>query len=250
MTVRQAYEYLLIEKRKVKAPSFHLEEFNYILNKSIQEYSNLRYNMFAANQQLSDDLAVLSVDTKAVITGSTVSFNGGAPVPISSGTKYGSDYIKLPLPANYWHSLGVHVTSKNTKTIGCAQSGTTVNRVSKRLTANTANGIINNAYLSPGYNRPYHSFIDGTSINGSDLMVFIGSTSLGVVESVTIDYLKSPKKEELTIIQRDLPNDTSDILEFPDYVCAEIIKVGMKLLLENFSDPRLSTFTPVNTSIN
>jgi hypothetical protein len=39
------------------------------------------------------------------------------------------------------------------------------------------------------------------------------------------------------------------MLEFPDYVCYEIINELVKLLLENASDPRLQTNIPVNQSI-
>lgn len=43
--------------------------------------------------------------------------------------------------------------------------------------------------------------------------------------------------------------DVSQVLEFPDYVCFEIINEFSKLLLENASDPRLSTNYPINQTI-
>ena len=43
--------------------------------------------------------------------------------------------------------------------------------------------------------------------------------------------------------------DNTQVLEFPDYVCYEIINIYVRLLLENASDPRLSTVTPINQSI-
>ena len=39
------------------------------------------------------------------------------------------------------------------------------------------------------------------------------------------------------------------MMEFPDYVCQEIINVLVKLVMENSSDPRLQTHIPVNTTI-
>ena len=43
--------------------------------------------------------------------------------------------------------------------------------------------------------------------------------------------------------------DSSQILEFPDYVCQEITNELVRLLLENGSDPRLQSHIPVNQSI-
>lgn len=59
MTVREVYEAVLVEINKVNAATFSTEEFNYVLNKAILGYTNERYNFFAVNQQLSDDLRVL-----------------------------------------------------------------------------------------------------------------------------------------------------------------------------------------------
>ena len=47
----------------------------------------------------------------------------------------------------------------------------------------------------------------------------------------------------------DLTQDTSQIMEFPDYVCQEIINELAKLLLENAGDPRLQTNLAVNQTI-
>ena len=67
--------------------------------------------------------------------------------------------------------------------------------------------------------------------------------------NVVVDYLKSPQKIRLTQLQIDMVEDTSQILEFPDYVCQEIINELTKLLMENASDPRLQTNLAVNQTI-
>lgn len=74
-------------------------------------------------------------------------------------------------------------------------------------------------------------------------------TSLFELVNVYIDYLKTPQNIRLTQEQLDLTEDTSQIMEFPDYVCQEIINVLVKLVMENSSDPRLQTHIPVNTTI-
>nr|DAK03589.1 MAG TPA: hypothetical protein [Bacteriophage sp.] len=53
----------------------------------------------------------------------------------------------------------------------------------------------------------------------------------------------------MTQTQYELVEDTSQVLEFPDYVCQEIINELVKLLLENASDPRLQTNLAVNQTI-
>ena len=70
-----------------------------------------------------------------------------------------------------------------------------------------------------------------------------------VLSRVYIDYLKSPQFIRLTQEQVDEVIDSSQILEFPDYVCQEITNELVRLLLENGSDPRLQSHIPVNQSI-
>lgn len=59
MTVRTLYDNLLIELNKVEAPSLLLEDFIYFANKSVQQYTNKRYNQYDITQQTTDDLRVL-----------------------------------------------------------------------------------------------------------------------------------------------------------------------------------------------
>ena len=66
---------------------------------------------------------------------------------------------------------------------------------------------------------------------------------------VNIDYLKTPEQIDLTPEQIDTILDFSQTLEFQDYVCYEIINELVKLILENNSDPRLQTHTPINQTI-
>jgi hypothetical protein len=66
---------------------------------------------------------------------------------------------------------------------------------------------------------------------------------------VYIDYLKAPQFIRLTQEQVDKVEDTSQVLEFPDYVCQEIVNELIMLLLENASDPRLQTNIPISKSI-
>lgn len=77
---------------------------------------------------------------------------------------------------------------------------------------------------------------------GTDGTVFVPN-------KIYTDYIKSPKFVELTNDQIDEVVDNSQVLEFPDYVCQEIVNELIKLLMENASDPRLQTNIPVSQSI-
>lgn len=66
---------------------------------------------------------------------------------------------------------------------------------------------------------------------------------------VFVDYIKTPQHIRLTQEQVNLTEDTSQIMEFPDYVCQEIIDELTMLVMENTADPRLQTHIPVTQSI-
>ena len=73
--------------------------------------------------------------------------------------------------------------------------------------------------------------------------------SIFKVKQVYVDYLKAPQFIRLTQEQVDEVADNSQVLEFPDYVCQEIVNELIMLLMENASDPRLQTNIPINQSI-
>lgn len=69
------------------------------------------------------------------------------------------------------------------------------------------------------------------------------------LKKVYVDYLKAPQTILLTQEQMDMTEDTSQIMEFPDYVCHEIINELTNIILENSSDARLQTHIPISTSV-
>lgn len=64
-----------------------------------------------------------------------------------------------------------------------------------------------------------------------------------------IDYIKVPQVIRLTKSQLDYTEDTSQIMEFPDYVCQEIINELVILVMQRDADPRLQTQMAVSQSI-
>lgn len=69
------------------------------------------------------------------------------------------------------------------------------------------------------------------------------------LSNIYVDYLKSPKFVRLTESEVDEVEDNSQIIEFPDYVCQEVVNELVTLLMENSSDPRIQSQIPVNQSI-
>lgn len=244
MTARELYEFALIEVNKLHAPSLMLEDYNYFINKAVQQYSNLIYNKFDINQQSNDDLRVLTATTEL------------------SGTDN-----KYQLPDDYVHLLSCITTISKDNRCPVVNSYTSA---AKRLTFDTYAGIINNYYLKPAQKRPYyilraihdtsHTLRDqikegvvedkyNVSANTikSELEIVCGSGC--TVDKVVIDYIRAPRQIELTYEQIYSEEDNSQVLEFPDYVCFEIINIFTKLLMENASDPRLQTNLAVNQTI-
>lgn len=73
--------------------------------------------------------------------------------------------------------------------------------------------------------------------------------SLFQLVEVQIDYVKCPQFIRLTQEQIDLTEDTSQIMEFPDYVNQEIINELVHLVMERVNDPRLGNNMQMTQSI-
>lgn len=125
--------------------------------------------------------------------------------------------------------------------------------------ANTGNNIINDA--SPSKTVELNVSDVGSAVeraagvrygNVSEVRCEIRygtDNSVFELKSVYIDYIKAPQEIRLTQQQIDRTNDTSQMLEYPDYVCQEIINELVHLVMENISDQRLQTHPIVTQSI-
>ena len=70
-----------------------------------------------------------------------------------------------------------------------------------------------------------------------------------VLDKVYLTYIKAPMYVSMTEEEVLKIADETQVLEFPDYICYEIINLFVKLIMENISDPRLQTNMPVNQTI-
>lgn len=276
MTSRQVLESVLIELNKVQAPSLILEDYNYFINKTVLQYTNKIYNAYDMNQQKSDDIRVLKA---TAVLDATVSTD-------ITGALLDKTY-EVNLPDDYLHILNCLVEYNAEENFKCYNKNNKVHFGAKRLTADAYSQIINNYYMRPSYKNPYF-YINNVNTSNvyptSDNQVDVDYTPLGTeprsenigrispnrygnkskvrmeirygkddslfkLQKVYIDYLKVPQFIRLTQDQIDEVGDNSQILEFPDYVCQELINDLVKLLMENASDPRLQTNIPVNQTI-
>lgn len=335
MTSRQAYENLLIELSKVGAPSLLLNDFNYFINKAIQQYTNKQYNIYDISQQTTDNLRVLKTTSK-----------------INTHQVNGAIYEAF-LPLDYMHILNCICEYKLKGKFKCYNEGDIVQFAAKRLTADSWSIILSDYYNRPQPKNPYYyinnvnkrnslptnpinddilnrntlgtdsnedylhnvsyitkykdsegnikspnkkiSYIDfqteeyknckiiKTSIeqesksnlprtinlknflnnstvereagvrygNPSAIRCEIryGDDSIFELQSIIVEYLKTPQTIKLTQEQINLVQDTSQILEFPDYVCNEIINELTMLVMSNIADPRLTSNVQVTQSI-
>ena len=280
MTARQLFEYALIELNKVQAPSLHLEDYNYFINKVVNQYINKVYNLYEINQQKSDDLRVLKASSVLTPSLQTIYPEQSAGV----GNPLFKTTYEVDLPDDYLHILNCVVEYTVANRFKCYDAGTQVHFGAKRLTSDMFSQIINNYYMRPSYKNPYFYINNVTTspnyptvaTTESDSVIFLPAGSniervedkrygnrskvrmelrygkdntTFVLSRVYIDYLKSPQFIRLTQEQVDEVIDSSQILEFPDYVCQEITNELVRLLLENGSDPRLQSHIPVNQSI-
>lgn len=77
---------------------------------------------------------------------------------------------------------------------------------------------------------------------GTDISIF-------QLSKVLIDYIKVPQFICLTQEQLDYTEDKSQVLEFPDYVCQEILNELVHAIMERGANPRLQTHPVVSQSI-
>lgn len=192
----------------------------------------------------------------------------------------------MVLPDDYLHILNCVVEYEVLRTYKCYNKNDLWSTGAKRLTADMFSQIINNYYMRPSYKNPYYyinnvnisntyntsdnqeaiDYISGVDAVNNSVQRIAGERygnknqvrleirygkddSVFKLSKVYVDYLKAPQFIRLTQEQVDEVADNSQVLEFPDYVCQEIVNELIMLLMENASDPRLQTNIPVNQSI-
>ena len=272
---------------KLEAPSLLLEDYNYFINKAVQQYINLVYAKLEIDQQSTDDIRVLK--TSAILKPVKLSENPTYS-HLANGMFKSSYYVDLP--ADYMHLLNCIVEYKvDVSNFKCYNKGDMVYFAARKLTPDMYTQVLNNAYMRPMYKRPYYylnnintannivtnpsmdtAILDANKENNETPSALVDSNNVPgdrlanpsivrlelrygtddgvfVPNNIYVDYLKSPMYIRLTQEQINSTLDYSQVLEFPDYVCFEIANIFVRLLMENASDPRLQTNMPINSTI-
>ena len=287
MTARELYEYALIELNKLEAPRLLLEDYNYFINKAVQQYINLVYAKLEIDQQSTDDIRVLKAST---ILKPVKLYENPSYSHLANGMFKSSYYVDLP--EDYMHLLNCIVEYKvGVSNFKCYNKGDMVYFAARKLTPDMYTQVLNNAYMRPMYKRPYYyltnintantivtnpsmdtAILDANKENNETPSALVDSNNVPgdrlanpsivrlelrygtddgvfVPNNIYVDYLKSPMYIRLTQEQINSTLDYSQVLEFPDYVCFEIANIFVRLLMENASDPRLQTNIPINNTI-
>ena len=235
MTARDIYEGSLVDLNKAHAPALTVEEFVYKLNKAILAFTNERYNFYAVNQQLSDDLRVLVTEATFALTSANLNtdITGDRCVTVELNV---DDYL---------HLLSCDLVVTNDI------SNLTKKYPVKRLTLDMSGAIALNEYLKPAINRPYHLLLPAdTGQNDSTINVYIGDPVAHITPSaLRVFYLRLP--ELATLTDDDVYNLTTagSTLEWPDYLKNEFVKRVVGYQLEETRDQRASTFPAFNQEI-
>lgn len=248
MTLLKVFEAVLVEINKVKAPSLLLDDFNYFANKAQIQLVNKYYNHFEINQQRNDDLRALK---------NTVILELEAQQQYPDSTLHANTYVTT-LPDDYFHLLNC-IVEYNDLNSNC-ENKKSMHFGASRINSDQYPTAIRNYYLQPSWKRPYY-FINKVVNPGylpSDDKIsteFINRIEIRIGKStekpsrIYVDYLQTPQTLKLTEDQLDEVDDNSQIIQFPEYICYELINEIIKLVLENSSDPRLQTNIPINQSI-
>ena len=236
MNLLKVYEYTLGELNKREAPSILLEDFNYFLNKAIQQYVNKIYNIFELSQQQTDDLRTLKKE---------------GVLPLEKGV--------ADLPGDYRHMLSCIVNYEVKSNFKCFSEGDIVSYGAGRMTTDMQTLIRQNHYFKPTYFRPYYY------ITRDKIIIYADKPTIFNPIGIKIEYLGKPTVLTLTHEHLDLDPYSDDLpvfgtvteesegvkttTEYPDYVQYEIINELVKLVMENASDQRIQTHIGVNQSI-
>lgn len=283
MSLRELYEACLIELQKESAASMLLEDFNHFANKAVQQYINKRYNIYDTSQQVTDDLRALN--TTAILT--PIQITEDDDIQYLNINMEGTFVVEIP--EDYWHILNCvcYYTPNNGKR--CKAKDSIKRAKATKLTADMVNEVMDNYWNKPSISKPYYYLhhinrqvskptdnvssaigsIQNTGIDGaptlgkrnadknanerygnaSKVLLEIRCGRDSGLQKVMIDYLKTPQHLKLIPEQLDSVQDTSQILEFPDYVCQEILNELVHIVMENNSDQRIQTHPVVSQSI-
>lgn len=267
MTEKELYKKVLIEIDKVKTANLLLEEHNHYANKAMNDWVKRNYPLYDKNQQATDDLQVLKgIVTYDILTTTptltaTMRRNLDTSTDVVVVGQRTSDGVTFQMPDDYYHLLKANIEFRAKQSFKCYSPTKNTVRTCHRLTDDKS--IETNVYLRPDYNNNYIYIY-----NNNTIPVYPGSSTInrdrqpsfeirsGYVEDmfdykkIDIRYLKYPKMLNLTEVQLDAAGDTSNVIEFPDYICDQILKILVAYVMERNSDQRTANTYQISQTDN
>lgn len=254
MTYKEFYEATLVALRKIKAPNLYIEDFVLLANKAILETCAVAYKNYETTQEWSDALECLKQDT--TLTFRTPrgplyngDFNNPAQVTYTRLGKYSSEAYRITLPRDYWHMLGLELTTTYIKSVKCYPKNHVHSTEVKYLTSDQGAKAQTNSYLKIKSDRPYYQMRKSASEFEQDFTLFTGTPGEVLLDTLFMEYIKLPNLITLTVEQIENPIDTTPLMEFTRPFCYKIIDVLVLTLMENSTNARTNTYVPVNKPI-
>lgn len=267
MTEKEFHYKVQIAIDKVKTPNLLLEEHNHYANLAMNDWVKTAYQRYNTTQATSDELQVLkgiayynvTNVTSTAITAQMILDNNTPGVTVTGQrTRHG---ISFQFPDNYYHLLKCNLGLTPKQNFKCYEQGLTTEFTCHRLTDDKA--IETNTYLKAKYTNPYVYIY-----NNNTFAPYAGSTianrdrqpsfeiKTGLVEDmfnytfIDVRYIRYPRVLNLTQSQLEGAGDTSNVMEFPDFICDEILKRMVAYVMERNSDPRTSSAFQVSNTNN
>lgn len=216
MTALDAFKDVQRELDKYQAPDFDPGDFTYWWKTSTEQYVNENYTEGDVEQKDLDDIRVLLSDANTPFTQDV------------------TDKTKFALPADYLHLLNAEITAKALSDYRRWSKDAVERFELKRERTNRKGVGVRNSYVKPSEDNPKYR------ITGSSVFALVGTK----FEPTAFYgwYIKKPADVVLGAVGSDYGNPAfNSVLEFPDYVCREIIKVVKINVLESVGSPRVQS---------
>lgn len=237
MTVKQAYEAILIELKKSGSPSLWPDEFNYFFNKSARQTVNIFSKKEDIDRFSTEHLRALRVPVE--IDGDDIAYD-----PEWATSEKDAKY-QINLPGNYLQILNC-VSKLKSKGFQCYAKDQIVPVKTLRMTSDLETAVMDNAFLKPSYRRPY--YMTGNSLEqlGIDFGMHADKFELSAVR---MWYLREPVEIKITPEDLYSEEDTTDELEFQQYICDEVINRAILLIKGKDKEPDIPVFAQLNSTL-
>jgi hypothetical protein len=220
------FEGVKYELDQVQSAEFDISDFNYFINKAIENRVKSELDQFELTQKVSDKIAPL-------VKSDTLNFNADST----------TDVRKAALPDDYRHVVSslVKLRYKAATTVYAVSAERS--KHSKRITGDNWSFTMDNYYMRPLISDSdidlYHRVI------GSELNVLIDTPEYpetkAFIASVELEYIKKIPVVEISE-DEEIVVDTV----FPPHFNQEIVTECAKLFLENEANQRAASIVAVN----